>query len=200
MRTVIVWSWLMISPGVCRKRRCRVSGVALAYPLPSRARNAAVRAWARTQRTTSRSTLRLTVEDSASGWNARMISARRCSMVRRRAHAQGEELDTAVVEFAEDGLGGDLLVEHEHGRVGAADLFPVVAEGDHLPVLGGFGDVGVGVDEVVGAAVLGEEGEHGAGALGAGGHVVAFQDGVLAPVHDGVEVQVEDRFFGAGQP
>src|SRR5439155_5859618 len=64
----------------------------------------------------------------------------------RRAHAQGEELDTAVVEFAEDGLGGDLLVEHEHGRVGAADLFPVVAEGDHLPVLGGLGDVGVGVD------------------------------------------------------
>jgi hypothetical protein len=33
-------------------------------------------------------------------------------------------------------------------------------ERDDLAVLGGFGDVGVGVDQVVGAAVLGEEGQH----------------------------------------
>jgi len=32
-------------------------------------------------------------------------------------------LDAALVEFAEDGLGGDLLVEDEHGRVGAAGLY-----------------------------------------------------------------------------
>jgi len=76
----------------------------------------------------------------------------------------------------------------------------VVAEGDDLAVLGGLGDVGVGVDEVVGAAVLGEEGQHGAGALGAGGHVVLFQGGVGAPVHDGVEVQVEDCLVGGGEP
>ena len=44
-----------------------------------------MRAWASTQSMTSRSTLRLTAEDSASAWNARMISARRCSMVIRRA-------------------------------------------------------------------------------------------------------------------
>jgi len=31
----------------------------------------------------------------------------------------------------------------------------VVAERDDLPVLGGFGEVGVGVDEVVGSGVLG---------------------------------------------
>ena len=35
---------------------------------------------------TSRSTLRLTVEDRASAQNARMISASRCSMVIRRAY------------------------------------------------------------------------------------------------------------------
>ena len=51
----------------------------------------------------------------------------------------------------------------------------------------------------MGAGVLGEEGQHGAGALGAGGDVVLFQGGVAAPVHDGVEVQVEDRFAAGGQ-
>ena len=75
----------------------------------------------------------------------------------------------------------------------AGDGLPVVAERDDLAVLGGLGDVGVGVDEVVGAAVLGEEGQHRAGALGPGGHVVLFQRRVVPPVHDGVEVQVEDR-------
>src|SRR5208283_5008751 len=78
-------------------------------------------------------------------------------------------------------------------------LFPVVAEGDDLPVLAGLGQVGVGVDQVVGAGVLGEEGQHRPGALGPGGHVVLFQGGVVAPVHDGVEVQVEDRFLGGGE-
>src|SRR6266567_1944487 len=56
------------------------------------------------------------------------------------------------------------------------------------------------VDEVVGAGVLGEEGQHRAGTLGAGGHVVAFQHWVAAPVHDRVEVQVEDRLLAGGQP
>src|SRR5205085_922003 len=50
----------------------------------------------------------------------------------------------------------------QHRRVGAGDGLPVVAERDDLAVLGGFGDVGVGVDQVVSAqvvsaAVLGEE-------------------------------------------
>ena len=116
------------------------------------------------------------------------------------AHPQGEELDPAGVEFGEHGLGGDLLVHDQQVRVVAADWFPVVAESDDLAVLGGLGQVGVGVDQVVGAAVLGEEGQHGAGALRAGGHVVLLQRRVGAPVHDGVEVQVEDRLVGGGQP
>jgi hypothetical protein len=77
-----------------------------------------------------------------------------------RAHAQGEELDAAGVELAEHGLVGDFLVHDQHRRVGAGYRLPVVAERDDLTVLGGFGDVGVGVDQVVGAAVLGEEGQH----------------------------------------
>ena len=76
----------------------------------------------------------------------------------------------------------------------------MVAERDDLAGLAGLGHVGVGVEQVVGAAVLGEEGQHRAGALGAGGHVVFLQHRVLAPVHDGVEVQVEDRVLSGGQP
>jgi hypothetical protein len=76
----------------------------------------------------------------------------------------------------------------------------VVAERQHLAGLGGLGQVGVGVDEVVGARVLGEEGQHTAGALGAFGDVVLFQHGVVAPVQDRVEVQVEDRLLAGGQP
>ena len=51
----------------------------------------------------------------------------------------------------------------------------------------------------MGAGVLGEEAQHRPGALGPGGHVVLFQGRVAAPVHDGVEVQVEDRFAAGGQ-
>jgi len=45
----------------------------------------------------------------------------------------------------------------------------------------------------------GEEGEQGAGAPGAAGDVVLFQDGLVAVVADGVEVAVEPGLAG-GQP
>ena len=114
------------------------------------------------------------------------------------AGAQGDEPDLAVVEFGEHGLGGELGVEDQQRRVGSGDLVPVVGERDDLPVLAGLGHVGVGVDQGVGAGVFGEEGQHRPGALGAARHVVLFQDRVLAPVHHGVEVQVER--FALGEP
>jgi hypothetical protein len=46
-------------------------------------------------------------------------------------------------------LGGDLLVHDQHLGVGSGGVFPVVGEGDDFPVLACFGQVGVGVDEVV---------------------------------------------------
>ena len=107
------------------------------------------------------------------------------------AGAQGDEPDLPVIQFGEDGLGGELGVEDQQRRVAPGDGLPVVGERDDLPVLAGFGQVGVGVDQGVGGGVFGEEGQHRPGALGAAGHVVLFQDRVLAPVHDGVEVQVE---------
>src|SRR6266508_2153299 len=53
---------------------------------PRRVRKVASRVWARTQSMMSRSTLRLTVLDRASAQKERMISARRCSIVMRRAY------------------------------------------------------------------------------------------------------------------
>ena len=78
--------------------------------------------------------------------------------------------------------------------------FPVVAERDHLTRLAGFGTIGVGVDQVMGSAVLSEESQNGAGALGTGRHVVLLKGGVVAPVHHGVEVQVEIRSLAVANP
>ena len=44
--------------------------------------------------------------------------------------------------------------------------------------------------------ILGEEGQDGAGALGASGDVVLFQDGLVTVVADSVEVAVEPCFTG----
>ena len=52
----------------------------------------------------------------------------------------------------------------------------------------------------MGAGVLGEERQHGPGPLGPGGDVVLFQGGIVAPRHDGVEVQVEDGLVAGGEP
>jgi len=95
------------------------------------------------------------------------------------------------VEFGEYGLGGDFLVHDQPGRPVPGEGLPVLGEHEHFACLGGFGQVGVGVDQGLAGAVLGEERQHRAGALGAAGHVVLFQGDVVAPVHDGVEVQVQ---------
>src|SRR5262249_41705835 len=53
-----------------------------------------------------------------------------------------------------------------------------------------------GVDQVVGAGVLAEEGQPAGGALGGGGPGVLPQHGGVPPVQEGVEAQVEDGFRG----
>ena len=92
------------------------------------------------------------------------------------------------------------LVHDEHLRVGSGDLLPVVAERDDLAVLGCLGEVGVGVDQVVRAGVLREEGQHAARTLRPGGHVVLFQGGIVAPCHHGVKIQVENCLVAGGEP
>ena len=117
-----------------------------------------------------------------------------------RAHPQGEELTPRASSSPRTAWVVTFWSMISILRVGSGHGFPVVAERDHLAGLGGLGEVGVGVDQVVGAGVLGEEGQHRAGPLGAFGHVVLLEHGVVAPVHDGVEVQVEDRLLAFGKP
>jgi hypothetical protein len=114
------------------------------------------------------------------------------------AGAQGDEPDAAVVELGQDGLGGELGVEDQQRRIMPGHLVPVVGKRGNFPVLAGLGQVGVGVEQGVGAGVFGEEGQHRAGALGPAGHVVLLQHRVAAPVHHGVEVQVQR--LAVGQP
>ena len=114
------------------------------------------------------------------------------------ALAQGEPGDAAGGQLVEDLVGGELGVEDQQAGVVPGGRVPVVGEGDDLAGLLGLGDVGVGVDHLAGGVVAGEEGEHRAGPLGAGGHVVLFQHRVVAVVADGVEVAVE-AFLAAGQ-
>ena len=98
-------------------------------------------------------------------------AARRVSSV-FAALAQGEPVDAAGGELLEDLVGGARGVEDQQARAGAGGLLPVAGEGDDFFGLLGLGDVGVGVDHLAAGVVLGEERQHGAGALGAAGHVV----------------------------
>ena len=93
-------------------------------------------------------------------------------------------------------MGGELGVEDHQRRLRSRHRLVVVAESEDLSGLIGLQQVGVGVDQGVRDGVLGEEGEHRGGALGAAGDVVLFEDRVLPVVHDGVEVQVEVRPLG----
>ena len=88
--------------------------------------------------------------------------------------AKGEKADAPRGELAKELVGGDLGVEDQQAGIGARHPGPVVGKGDDLPCLVGFGDVRVGTDHLGRGVVLGEEGQHGSGALGAGGHVVLF--------------------------
>ena len=114
------------------------------------------------------------------------------------AGPQGDEPDAAVGELGELVLGGDLAVEDQQLRVVPGHGVPVVGEGEDFVVLGGLGQVRVGVEQSVAVGVLGEERQNASGALGSAWYVVLFQRRVVPPVHDGVEVQV-DRVAG-GQP
>src|SRR5487761_1606224 len=82
------------------------------------------------------------------------------------ALAQGEPGDAAAAELLQDLVGGELGVEDQQAGIFSGGVAPVVGEGDDLGGLLGLGDVGVGVDHLVGGVVVGEEGEDRARALG----------------------------------
>ena len=107
------------------------------------------------------------------------------------AAAQGDEGDAHVVEAGQVLVGGQLGVEDQVPRELAVVLLPELDEAEDLVGLLALAQVGVGVAEGVAVGVLGQEGEDAVLAAAAHGDVVALDDGVLAVVGNGVEVEIE---------
>jgi hypothetical protein len=75
--------------------------------------------------------------------------------------------------------------------LGTLPAFPEVDEAKHLFALLALADVGIGVAEHLAIGVLGKEGEDAGLAAAALGQIVGFDQGVLAEIGHGVEVEVE---------
>jgi hypothetical protein len=75
-------------------------------------------------------------------------------------------------------------------------MLPVVGESEDLSCGFAFGDVRVGVDHLTRSMILGIEGQHAPGRLGAFRDVVVLQRSVLAVVTDRMEIHVEPRVAG----
>ena len=118
----------------------------------------------------------------------------------RGAGAQRDEPQAGGVKFGEAGAGRDLGVEHEQCWWLTGRVLPVARERNRLRGLVSFRAGGVGVDEVAGLAVLGEERQHRLGPLRTPRNVVGFQGDVVAEVHDRVEVQIEIGVVGLPGP
>ena len=112
------------------------------------------------------------------------------------AAAQGEEADAEGVQLGEDGVGGEAGVEDELAGELAGALAEGLGEAQDGLVLVGLADGGVGEAEDVLVGVAGEEGEDAALAAGALGDEVLLEEGLVAVVGDGMEVEVEG---GAGK-
>ena len=120
---------------------------------------------------------------------AARISASNFGERRRR----GEEGDVESVEPGEIGVGGQAAVEDELAREESGPHAPVLGEAEDLVGLVLLADIGIGVGEEPGAGVAGDEGEDAALAAVALGDVVLLDQGVVAVVGNGVEVEVEGQ-------
>ena len=113
------------------------------------------------------------------------------------AAAESEEADAELVQLGEVGVGGEGGVEDEFAWVAAGAILPGGGEAQDFVVLVGLAHGGVGVAEHTRVGVAGQEGEHALLAAAALGDVVFLDEGVVAMVGDGVEVEVEG--LAAGQ-
>ena len=118
-----------------------------------------------------------------------------------RARRVIEKPDLAVVEFGQDGLGGELGVEDARRRVVPGHLVPVVSERDDSPALAGLGQVGRSrkTRRQVPAS-FGEKVSTERVRWERRGTSCFPRNQVLAPVHDGVEVQVQRLAVGHPRP
>ncbi len=107
------------------------------------------------------------------------------------AAAQGEEDDAAGLEPGQVGVGGEPGVEHQFGGLAAGALLPGIDEAQDLVVVGDLGGTRAGPGKGARLGVAGQEAEDSLLAAGALRDVVFFDEGVVAVVGDGVEVEVE---------
>ena len=102
-------------------------------------------------------------------------------------------MDVPLVQPIQVGVGGQLRVEHQLGRMLPGLLVPELDEPQDLVGLLGLGYAGVGVAEDAVAGIAGQEGQDALLAAAASGDVVLLQRFFLGIGGDGVEIQVERR-------
>ena len=105
--------------------------------------------------------------------------------------AQGQEVDPHPVQFGEVGMGGQAAIEDEFAWEAAVPVLPEFDEAEDFVVLVGLADGSVGVAEHPGIGVPGQKGENALLAPASLRDVVLFDQGRVAVVGNGVEVEVE---------
>ena len=115
------------------------------------------------------------------------------------AAAESEEVDGEFLQAGEVGVGGEGGIKDEFAGVVAEALVPVVGEAEDLVVVVLLANAGVGVAEDAGFGIAGDEGEDAFLAAAALGDVVFGDEGVVAVIGDGVEVEVEGVAAGQAQ-
>jgi len=109
----------------------------------------------------------------------------------RGASLEGDHVHALGIQLIQDSIGGQLAVEDGLAGRSARAVLPERDEGEDLP--GGIllAEVVVDVAEDATVRILSEEGEDTLLTAAALDHVVLFDQGILAMVGDGMEVQVE---------
>ncbi len=122
------------------------------------------------------------------------------------AAPQGQEADAKSLQAGQDGVGGEAGVEHQFARQLAGTFAVGLGEAQDGLVLVLLAHGGVGEAEDVLLGVADQEGEHAALAAAALGDEVLLQEGFVAVVGDGVEVEIEraaaldSEVAGGGEP
>ena len=102
-------------------------------------------------------------------------------------------MDISLVQPTQIGVGGQLRVEDQLGRILAGLLVPELDEPQGLVGLIGLGYAGMGIAEDTVAGIAGQEGQDALLAAALLGDVMLFQRFFLGIGGDRVEIQVERR-------
>ena len=109
----------------------------------------------------------------------------------RRPPPQGDEVHAHAVEFIQVGMGGQLRVEHQFLGQMPGPLLPECDEAQDLVVLLIFPQIAVGIAEHAGLRICRQKCQDPLLPPTPLGNIVFFDQGVVAVVGNGVEVQIE---------